>query len=49
MARRKESLLGRSQANAICSQFSFKRVNLLVSSFLIGTLFLSVTAVPLQG
>jgi stearoyl-CoA desaturase (delta-9 desaturase) len=29
------------------SQFPFKRVNWLVSSFLIGTLFLSVTAVPL--
>ena len=29
------------------SQFPFKRVNWLVSSFLIGTLFLSLTAVPL--
>ena len=29
------------------SQFPFKRVNWLVSSFLIGTLFLSLTAVPI--
>jgi stearoyl-CoA desaturase (Delta-9 desaturase) len=29
------------------SQFPFRRVNWLISSFLIGTLFLSVTAVPL--
>jgi stearoyl-CoA desaturase (Delta-9 desaturase) len=33
--------------HSMFSQFPFKRVNWLVSSFLIGTVFLSLTAVPL--